>query len=95
MQPINTGCLNIHGTHVTLNNSTNDNVFFFVSDLKIVFYNNYELSITMPSTKKEKGIFHHYLFGDKIIQNFLQIDVTINMIMIHFRDKKLKNDWMS
>ena len=41
MQPINIGCLNIHGTHVTANNSTNDNVFFFVSDLKIVYYNNY------------------------------------------------------
>ena len=36
------GCLNIHGTHVTANNSINDNVvFFFVSDLKIVYYNNY------------------------------------------------------
>ena len=30
-----TGCLNIHVTHVTVNNSTNNNVvFFFVSDLK-------------------------------------------------------------
>ena len=30
------GCLNIHGTHVTANNSTtNYVVFFFVSDLKI------------------------------------------------------------
>ena len=27
--------------HVTANISTNDNVFFFVSDLKIVYYNNY------------------------------------------------------
>ena len=36
------GCLNIHETHVTANNSTNNNVvFFFVLDLKIVFYNNY------------------------------------------------------
>ena len=34
-------CLNLHGTHVTANNFTNDNVvFFFVSDLKIVYYNN-------------------------------------------------------
>ena len=32
------GCLNIHGTHVTVNNYTNNNVvFFFVSDLKIVY----------------------------------------------------------
>ena len=31
------GCLNIHGTHVTANNSTDDNAtFFFASDLKIV-----------------------------------------------------------
>ena len=34
------GCLNIHGTHVTANNSTN-NMFFSVSDLKIVNYNNH------------------------------------------------------
>ena len=37
-----TGCLKTHGTHVTANNSTNNNVeFIFVSDLKIVYYNNY------------------------------------------------------
>ena len=36
------GCLNIYGTHVTANNTTTDNVVsFFVSDLKIVHYNNY------------------------------------------------------
>ena len=40
MQPINIGCPNIHGAHVTVNNFTN-NVFFFVSDLKIVYSNNY------------------------------------------------------
>ena len=34
--------LNIHRTHVTANNSTNNNfAFFFVSDLKIEYYNNY------------------------------------------------------
>ena len=38
----NIGCLNIHGTHVTDNNSSKNNVaFFFVLDLKIVYYNNY------------------------------------------------------
>ena len=38
----NIGCLSIHGTHVTPNNSTNNNVvFFLVSDLKIIYYNNY------------------------------------------------------
>ena len=48
MQPINIGYLNIHGTHANhqkkknANNSTNYNVFFFfVSDLKIVYYDNY------------------------------------------------------
>ena len=34
------GCLNIHGIHVTANNPINNNVSF-VSDLKIVYYNNY------------------------------------------------------
>ena len=39
---IYTGCLNIHGAHVTANHSTtNDIVFFFVSDLKILYHNNY------------------------------------------------------
>ena len=43
MQPINIGCLNIHETHVTANNSTTTNVLlvFFISDLKIVYNNNY------------------------------------------------------
>ena len=35
------GCLDIYGTQVTVNISTNNNVLFFVSDLKIVYYNNY------------------------------------------------------
>ena len=36
------GCLSIHSTHLTANNSTNNNVVFFVvSNLKIVNYNNY------------------------------------------------------
>ena len=36
-----TGCLNIDGTHVTLiNSTTNDGVFFSVSDLKIDYFNN-------------------------------------------------------
>ena len=28
-------------SYVTANNFTNNDVFFFVSDLKIVYYNNY------------------------------------------------------
>ena len=41
--PSSPGYPNIHGTHVIANNSTNNNVvfLFFVSDLKIVYYNNY------------------------------------------------------
>ena len=36
------GCVNTHGTYVTANNSTNNNIeFAFVSKLKIVYYNNY------------------------------------------------------
>ena len=36
------GCLNIHGIHVTSNNFTNNDVVFFcVSDLQTVYYNNY------------------------------------------------------
>ena len=50
-----TGCLNINGTHVTANNSTtNKDMLFSVSDLKIVYYNNYQSSITRPWTRKEK-----------------------------------------
>ena len=34
-------CIFIHGIHVTAKNFTNNNVVFsFVSDLKIVYYNN-------------------------------------------------------
>ena len=41
-QIIYTGCVTIQGTHVTANNSSNNKiVFFFVSDLKIVYNNNY------------------------------------------------------
>ena len=36
------GCLDIHRTHVTANNTNNSKVvFFFVANLKIVYYNNY------------------------------------------------------
>ena len=48
------GYLNILGTNVTANNSTTNNVFFFVSDLKIVYYNNYQFSNTMSWTIEEK-----------------------------------------
>ena len=51
----NIGCLNIDGTYVTANNSTNNNVvFFFVSDFKIVCYNNNYSLIPMPRTREAK-----------------------------------------
>ena len=47
------GCFNIHETHVTASDSTYNNiVLFFVSDLKIEYYNN--SSITIPWTREEK-----------------------------------------
>ena len=58
-------CLNIHGIHVTINNSIKNNVeFFFVSDLKIVYYNNYQFLIKMPWIREE-NILRHDLYGDK------------------------------
>ena len=64
------GCLNIHGTYETANHSTNNNVFFFVSDLKIVYNNNCEFSICLG--QERKNILRHYFFGDKIIPNCLK-----------------------
>ena len=50
-----TGYLSICRTYVTANNSINYNVLlFFVSNLKIVYYNNYQSSIIMPWTREEK-----------------------------------------
>ena len=39
---------------MTVNNSTNNNVFFFVSNLKMVHYKNYKSSIKMPWKREEK-----------------------------------------
>ena len=73
---VNIGGLITHDTHVIANNSTNNNaVFFFVSVLKIIYYNNCKSSITMPLTREE-NITCHYLFGDRIIQNCLKIEIT-------------------
>ena len=42
-------------THVTANKSSNNNVeFYFVSDLRIVHYNNYKSTITIQWTRAEK-----------------------------------------
>ena len=43
----------------------------------------------MPWTKKEKNILHHYLFGDKIIQNCFKKDAAY--YYDNYLDKKLKN----
>ena len=57
-------------------NSTNYNVvFFFISDLKIAYFNKYLSLKTMSWTRKENS-FHYYLFLDKIIQNCLKINAT-------------------
>ena len=60
----------MHWTPMTGNNYTNNNVaFFFVSDLKIVYYKSFKSSITMSW----ENILRQDLFGDKIIQNSLQL----------------------
>ena len=46
-----TGCFNIYRTHVTANNSTNNNVFVFVSDLNSITTIN---SRSQCLTRKEK-----------------------------------------
>ena len=50
-------------------------LLFFVSDLNVVYDNNYHSLITMPWAKEE-NILRHFLFGDKIIENCLEINVT-------------------
>ena len=71
-----TKCLNTHRTHETVYNSSNDNVeFFFVSDSKIIYYNNYYSSITIPWTGEE-NILPHYLFGSIPITLCLKIDTV-------------------
>ena len=71
-------CLIIHGTRATANNSTYNNaVFFFVSDLKIGYYTITTVNPWSQCIGQErKNIFRQYLFGDKILQNCLQIDAT-------------------
>ena len=70
------GCINILSTHVITNNSTNNNVFFFVSNFKIVYYKNLLILDLNTLDMRGKNILPHYLFGDKIIQNCLKIDTT-------------------
>ena len=52
---IHTGCLDIYGTNVPANNSSNnDVVFFLVSDLKIEYYNNYYSLIMILGQERKK-----------------------------------------
>ena len=73
-------CLIIHGTHVITNNST-ENVFFFASVLKIVYYNKYQFLITTPWTR-EKNILR-LLFRVKIIQNCASI-ISVRFVFLSF-----------
>ena len=69
-------CLNIYETHVTVNNSSYNNVeFFLVSDFKIVYYNNIN-PLTQYRGLERKNILHHYLFGYKIIETCLELGAT-------------------
>ena len=52
-------CLNIYGVRVTTNDFTTNNMFFFVSDLKIVFYNDNQSSITMTWAAEKKYLRHY------------------------------------
>ena len=70
---------------MTANNSTTTNniVFCFVSDLKIVYYNNNFSLITMPWTRKEK-IFFFSTFGRQDHSKLPQTKCNHNMIMIYY-----------
>ena len=67
--------------------------FFFVSDFK-----KYTITTINPWSQclgqEKKNILRHYLFGEKIIQNCLKMQL-INMIIISYWDKKLKKNCMS
>ena len=66
------GCLNISGTLVNANNPTTNNVvFFFVSDSKIVYSSNYYIW-SQCLGQERKNILRHDLFGDKIIRSSLK-----------------------
>ena len=86
-----TGCLNIHGAHVTANNSSNNNVVLFFC---FRFENSIQLLILDPNAldKRGKNILHHYL-ETRSIKTISKQMQPINMIMIYYWDKKLKK-WL-
>ena len=87
--PLPIGCLNIHRTPVTANNSTNNNVeFFLVSDLKIVYYKTYQSSIKLPWTKEERIFLVTTYLETKSFKTVSKETQSINMIRIYSWDKK-------
>ena len=61
------GCLNVHVTHGTVYNSTyNTVVFFFVSNLEIVYITTINPSLQFLRQER-KSILRHYISRDKII----------------------------
>ena len=55
---------------MTANNSTNNNAFCFC----LKFENSILKQLLILLDKRGKNILLHYVFGDKIIQNYLKID---------------------
>ena len=88
MQPINIGCLNRYGTHVTPNNSTTNNVEIFLFRT----WKQYTITTFNPSSQylgqEKKNIFWHYIFDTA--NHWKLSEKPINMIMFYYWDKKLK-----
>ena len=75
---LNIGCVSMDETHVAANDSTNNYVvfiYFFVSDLKIVYYKTINPKSPCLEQVREK-YFASQLIWRQIIQNRLEIDAT-------------------
>ena len=81
------GCLNIHETHVTANNSTYNNiVFFFVSDLKTTI-NPWPQCIGQEGKKYFSSL---PIWRQKSLKTVSKQMPPINMIMIYYWEKTFK-----
>ena len=69
---------------MTDNNFTNNNVFFFVSDLKIVYYNNYQSLIIMPWIREEKYLVSLLIWRQKSFKIVSKKMQPINILMIYY-----------
>ena len=69
-------CLDIQGTHETANNSTNNNAVFFCVLIRTLNTITAIYPRSQCLGQERKNILRDYLFGEKIIQNCLKIDVT-------------------